>query len=201
MGAVLEASAVPARPLLTGPSVRLWGDEERRTELAGLLAAHGLGPRDDEAPDVAVVVLASTERRELGAVRRVRTELPGAHIVVVATLSRAHDLRVVLGAGADSLVLAEDAPRALVPAIHAVLAGQACVPQDLRRLTQPPALSYREKEVLDLMASGAANRQIAETLFITESTVKSHLASAFFKLGVHSRAEAILALEGEAAAP
>jgi DNA-binding NarL/FixJ family response regulator len=54
----------------------------------------------------------------------------------------------------------------------------------------PPALSYREKEVLELAAGGLTNSQIASRLFLAESTVKTHLSSAFRRLGVSSRREA-----------
>jgi DNA-binding NarL/FixJ family response regulator len=64
------------------------------------------------------------------------------------------------------------------------------VPQALRRCAIKPAFSHREKQVLALVVKGLANRQIASELFLAESTVKSHLGSAFQKLGVHSRNEA-----------
>jgi DNA-binding NarL/FixJ family response regulator len=54
----------------------------------------------------------------------------------------------------------------------------------------PPALSYREKEVLELAAGGLTNSQIASRLFLAESTVKTHLSSVFRRLGVSSRREA-----------
>ena len=60
-----------------------------------------------------------------------------------------------------------------------------------RQAQVPEALSEREVEVLKLMAKGAANKQIAAELFISESTVKSHIASIFQKLGVNDRTEAV----------
>jgi DNA-binding NarL/FixJ family response regulator len=56
---------------------------------------------------------------------------------------------------------------------------------------QPPVLSTREKQILGLVVMGYMNSQIATTLFLAESTVKSHLSSAFGKLGVRSRNEAV----------
>jgi DNA-binding CsgD family transcriptional regulator len=63
-------------------------------------------------------------------------------------------------------------------------------PPTARNLVSPPALSYREKEVLELAAGGLTNSQIASRLFLAESTVKTHLSSAFRRLGVGSRREA-----------
>ena len=78
----------------------------------------------------------------------------------------------------------------LVATVRAVHAGQVCAPPELRRLVAKPSFSQREKEILALVATGRTNQEIAAQLFLTESTVKSHLASAFEKLGVRSRKDA-----------
>jgi DNA-binding CsgD family transcriptional regulator len=64
------------------------------------------------------------------------------------------------------------------------------VPRELRATVQRPALSHRERQVLTYVTEGLSNAQIAEELFLSESTVKSHLSSAFAKFGVSSRREA-----------
>jgi DNA-binding CsgD family transcriptional regulator len=71
-----------------------------------------------------------------------------------------------------------------------VLAGQVCVPADGRAALGRVVLSAREREALELVARGLQNVQIGKAMFLSESTVKSHLMTAFRKLGVHSRAEA-----------
>jgi DNA-binding NarL/FixJ family response regulator len=101
------------------------------------------------------------------------------------------EMRAALGAGAAGIVLHEDLDSALGPCLQAVLAGQTCVPRDHWRQIEPPALSTREKQILGLVVMGYMNSQIAEQLFLAESTVKSHLSSAFGKLGVRSRNEAV----------
>ncbi len=75
--------------------------------------------------------------------------------------------------------------------MDAVAAGQVCVPRNHWRQIEAPALSSREKQILGLVVMGYMNSQIAEQLFLAESTVKSHLSSAFAKLGVRSRHEAV----------
>jgi DNA-binding NarL/FixJ family response regulator len=64
------------------------------------------------------------------------------------------------------------------------------VPRTLSRQVLKPVFSHREREILGLVAEGATNREIADHLFLAESTVKSHLSTAFTKLGVRTRAEA-----------
>jgi DNA-binding NarL/FixJ family response regulator len=100
-------------------------------------------------------------------------------------------VRAALSAGIAGLLAREDLERALEPCLRAVLAGQVCVPDAHRRELNPPALSAREKQILGLVVMGYMNAQIARQLFLAESTVKSHLSSAFAKLGVRSRNEAV----------
>jgi DNA-binding NarL/FixJ family response regulator len=116
-----------------------------------------------------------------------------AHAPIVAacpTIER-WEMRAALAAGAAGVVLHENLDTALGPCLRAVIAGQICVPRDHWRQIEPPALSSREKQILGLVVMGYMNSQIAEQLFLAESTVKSHLSSAFGKLGVRSRNEAV----------
>ena len=62
------------------------------------------------------------------------------------------------------------------------------------RLTQPPALSHRERQILGLVLAGLSNAQIAERLYLAPSTVKTHISTAYRRLGVHSRREATAAV-------
>jgi two-component system, NarL family, response regulator len=156
----------------------------------------------DGGPDAVVVELDMNQNRgPISAVRRVHEALPDARIVVIAEPSREHDVRRVLRAGADGLVLQSEVERTLVPTVRAVLAGQLSLPRQHRHQLEKRALSYREQQVLGLVINGATNRQAADALTLTESTVKGHLASAFEKLGVRSRSEAaVVVLDPEAEA-
>jgi DNA-binding NarL/FixJ family response regulator len=111
-------------------------------------------------------------------------------VVVCAEILR-WELRAVLAAGVAGVVLESEVSFALGPCLQAALAGQICVPRQHTAQIEPPALSTREKQILGLVVMGYMNSQIAEQLFVAESTVKSHLSSAFGKLGVRSRNEAV----------
>lgn len=138
-----------------------------------------------------VLWLAATDPSSPPTIERIRELAPKAPLIVVRADMERWDVRAALAAGATGVVLAEDLRRALVPCLLAAQAGQICVPQPHWRQVEPPALSTREKQILGLVVMGYMNSQIAEQLFLAESTVKSHLSSAFGKLGVRSRNEAV----------
>ena len=62
--------------------------------------------------------------------------------------------------------------------------------------TLPDSITEREKEVCSLLAQGLTNRQIAETLYISEGTVKNYISSIYEKTGIHDRAKLIVAMKG-----
>jgi DNA-binding NarL/FixJ family response regulator len=145
----------------------------------------------ESQPDAVVLELdLDRHGQRIGELRRVDEALPDTRIVVIADPTREHDVRRVLHAGADGLVLGSEADRTLAPTLRAVLVGQLSLPREYRCQVEKRALTYREQQVLELVIGGATNRQAADALFLAESTVKGHLASAFAKLGVRSRAEA-----------
>jgi DNA-binding NarL/FixJ family response regulator len=145
----------------------------------------------DAAEAASAVVLASraaeSTRRSL--IKAVVTRFPGVPAVMVASLS-ATGVHKILETGASGLVLDSQVESALPATVRAVCAGQVVVPDRFRHQAARPALSHREKEALALVAAGMTNRQIADRLFLAESTVKTHLSSVFGKLGVCSRSEA-----------
>lgn len=120
-----------------------------------------------------------------------RRRIPGIPLVLIVPSLRRSESGRLLSADIDGLVLANEIERALVPALESVLADQLCVPSDARRALAGPVFSHREKQVLSLLVAGLSNSEIAGQLYLSESTVKSHLSSSFRKLGVSSRAEIV----------
>ncbi|HVW48761.1 MAG TPA: response regulator transcription factor [Solirubrobacterales bacterium] len=127
---------------------------------------------------------------DVTALRRLRKRHATPAIVVVSPRSTATAVRRTLDAGADALVFEPEIDVALATSVRAVESGQSVVPRRLRAGVERPNLSHRERQVLNLVCEGHTNAEIAEALFLAESTIKSHMASIFTKLGVHSRKEA-----------
>jgi DNA-binding NarL/FixJ family response regulator len=203
-------SSAFADPLLPRPDVEararrvaiVPGDAQSRELLDSLVAVVGLedagavalGGIDElvaARPDVVILVADFSANSGLAALRRIRKDAPGTPVVVVARDDPgAIAARQALNAGAEAFVRAHEVEQSLAPALDAVMAGLVCAPREVRRLVAKPTFSHREKEVLELVVAGLPNSQIAARLYLAESTVKSHLASAFAKLGVRSRKDA-----------
>jgi DNA-binding NarL/FixJ family response regulator len=111
-------------------------------------------------------------------------------VVVVSSASDGVGIRQAVNAGADGVVYEAELETTLAPATQAVLVGHVSLPRRFHRCVVKPVFSHREKQVLGMVVRGYGNRQIADRLFLAESTVKSHLSTAFQKLGVRSRKEA-----------
>ena len=133
---------------------------------------------------------ASSVRTLIAAASELVEADPNRPAVLICRRSDLPQVRSLVAVGVRGVVLEDELDVALDPTVAAVAAGQVCVPSDEARSLAPPVLSVREKQVLGLAAMGLSNREIAERLFVAESTVKSHLSSAFAKLGVRSRHEA-----------
>jgi DNA-binding NarL/FixJ family response regulator len=170
---------------------------EAGLELAGYELSLVCGSTDEliggiraASPSLAIVGYAFepfVPAAELGAIR---DALAGTPLVVVASGFNGAACRRLVPGDLEGLVQDVQIEHALIPTIDAVLGEQLCVPASMRGTLAHPVFSHREKQVLELLLEGLTNGEIAAQLFLSESTVKSHLASSFRKLGVSSRAEA-----------
>jgi len=154
-------------------------------------------------PDVVLMDLRMPEVDGVEAMRQIRAANPGIKFIVLTTYDNDEYIFKGIEAGARAYLL-KDAPREeLFKAIRAVYKGESLIEPavagkvldrfaELSRQAQAPErLSERELEVLKLMAKGAANKEIAAGLCISESTVKTHIQTIFQKLGVGDRTEAV----------
>jgi DNA-binding NarL/FixJ family response regulator len=149
----------------------------------------------ERAPfDVAVLAGANELLASGGPVELLRNLRPSSLIVIVAMTEDVGVIRKALRRGANGFVFHSALERGLTPAVAAVLVGHLSVPRAIRRRTSWAAFSVRERQVLQLVAEGLTNSEIADRLYLSESTIKCHLSSGFRKLGVCSRAEAAAAV-------
>ena len=117
---------------------------------------------------------------------------------VVAADSPARTIRRLIRAGVRGVVREGDLEATLAVTVRAASSGQIAIPASVASPLGREPLSHREREVLNLVALGCTNREIADRMYVAESTVKSHLSSVFAKLNITSRSEAAaLVLESE----
>lgn len=157
-------------------------------------------------PDVVIIDIQMPVLDGVEATRRI-TALPNPpKVLVLTTFERDDYLHEALHAGASGFLLKNSPPERLLDALSIVASGDSLVdPAMTRRLidamgTRLPmnsdvalkALTDREEEVLRLIAKGFSNAEIAEALFIGESTVKTHVSSILVKLNLRDRVQAVV---------
>jgi len=150
-------------------------------------------------PSVTILDLQMPRLNGLGATTQILTNSPHAKILLFTTYDGDEDIYRAIHAGARGYVLKEAKQEELFCAIRAVHSGSRYLSPPVgakladSQLLDP--LTDREREVLKLMAIGRANKEISVDIKVSESTVKTHVASIIGKLGVSSRTEAALVAE------
>jgi NarL family two-component system response regulator YdfI len=153
------------------------------------------------APDVVLMDLRMPNVDGIEALRQIKIQHPAVEVVILTTYDDDDYIVQGLRAGARGYLLKDAGREVLFETIRAAARGQSLLPSSvvdkvIARLYEPKSvqavpLSKREQEVLTFLAQGAANKEIARGLRISERTVKAHVTSIFNKLGVSSRAEAV----------
>jgi DNA-binding NarL/FixJ family response regulator len=146
-------------------------------------------------PDVTLMDLQMPTLSGIEAIVGIRTEYPNARIIVLTTYTGDVQVLRALKAGARGYILKEQVHRELMDTIRAVHAGQKRIPPEVAaELADHCAeddLTSREIDVLRLIATGNANKEIAAQLSIAEETVKSHITNIMAKLGANDRTHAV----------
>ncbi len=161
-----------------------------------------------QTPDVLLTDIGMPGMDGIQLTETLRREMPSVGVVILTIYNDDERVFAAIKAGARGYVLKDAQPEEILQAVRAVGRGEALLHPSLinrvlsefgRVATQRAAdnrvfseLSAREREVLTEIGKGKRNREIADTLFISEKTVKNHISSIFFKLEVNTRAEAAL---------
>ena len=181
LAALLEASG----------SVRVVGQCADGSEAAAAVASL--------QPDVVLMDLSMPGMDGVSATREVLSIRPGTPVVILTSFSEQPRVRGAIDAGASGFMLKDSEPEALVAGVLAAARGEAPLDARVTKALLPTAgrsegdrLSPREREVLDLVSQGMANKQIARALGIAERTVKVHLNSVFRQINVSDRTSAAL---------
>ncbi|GHD88758.1 response regulator transcription factor [Streptomyces naganishii] len=159
------------------------------------------------APDVVLMDLRMPRCDGVEATRRIRSGYPGTQVVILTTFADDESLFPALRAGARGYLTKDAGGDEIVRAVENVLSGDAGLSPGiqrrlLERLSEPEALpvpaepapdglTARECEVLELIAEGLSNQQIARRLHVSTATVKTHINNLFAKTGVKDRAQAV----------
>jgi len=149
----------------------------------------------EHQPDVTLMDLRLPDMSGIDAMIAILTEFPEARIIILTTFEGDAEIRRALEAGARNYLLKSMPPKELMEVIRQVHAGKKRIPPEiaahLAEHYSDEALTGREVEVLQQVASGNRNRDIADKLFITEETVKVHIKHIMEKLGATDRTQAV----------
>jgi|SRR5215469_692576 len=149
----------------------------------------------EHTPDVTLMDLRLPDMSGIDAMIAIRSEFPEARVIILSTYSGDVEIGRALEAGARSYLLKDIPPKEIVEVIRQVHAGKKKLCGDiaahLAEHFSDEKLTDREAEVLQQIAGGNRNRDIADKLFITEETVKKHITHIMEKLGAADRTQAV----------
>jgi DNA-binding NarL/FixJ family response regulator len=167
-----------------------------------------VGTARETRPDVVLMDVRMPGLDGIAATREVLSALPQAKVVVLTTFEDDEYVFGALSAGASGFLLKRTRPEELIAAIHTIADGDSLLSPAVTRTvidrmaTQPPPdtsarkrldeLTPREREVLELIARGLSNSEIAAELVVEESTVKTHVKRILMKLRARDRVQAVI---------
>lgn len=149
----------------------------------------------EHMPDVTLMDLRLPDMSGIDAMAAIRLEFPEARVIILTTFAGDVEIGRALEAGARAYVLKSMLPKEMMEVIRQVHAGKKKLPPEiaanLAEHYSDEKLTEREAEVLQQIAGGNRNRDIAKKLFITEETVKKHIKHIMEKLGATDRTQAV----------
>jgi DNA-binding NarL/FixJ family response regulator len=160
------------------------------------------------SPDVVLMDVRMPDLDGIAATAEVARAAPGSKVLILTTFEQDDYIFGALRAGASGFLLKRTRPEELIAAVHAVAAGDSLLSPSVTRrvidrMAQQPTpdltgrekldeLTAREREVLELVAGGFSNREIAAQLVVEEATVRSHVRRILMKLGLRDRVQVVI---------
>ena len=145
-------------------------------------------------PDVTLLDMRMPVMSGVEAAAAIRAEYPDSHLIALTTYDGDENIRRAIDAGVRAYLTKDVRHEELLKTIRAVYAGDTCLPAALLNSELPPPhLSAREIQVLQLVASGLSNKQIAHELNIADTTAKNHVKNILGKLRAQDRTQAATA--------
>lgn len=216
-----KVTAPPVRPLrvllvddqtLVRMGFRMVLDAQEGIEVVGEAADGTIGIEmcRSLAPDVVLMDVRMPHTDGIAATRLIVGECPLSRVIVLTTFDLDEYAFAALRAGASGFLLKDVGPAELLASIRAVAGGDAAISSRVSRRmldlfsqrlpSGPPSggdeavatLTPRESEVLSAIAGGLSNKEIGERMFVTESTVKTHVGRILMKLGLRDRVHAVI---------
>ncbi|EJD8502228.1 response regulator transcription factor [Staphylococcus pseudintermedius] len=180
--------------LSTQPQIEVLGSFGEGQALLDALAT------DQIEPELILVDLVMPEMNGITLIQKLKEQHAGIKILVLTSYVDEEHVMSAMQAGADGYEMKDVDPEALMTSIETVLQGDKVIHKDAQQvmdtvITKPHMLnklSKRETEVLKEMAKGKTNKEIAETLFVSEKTIKTHVSHIFSKLEVTDRTQAAI---------
>jgi DNA-binding NarL/FixJ family response regulator len=146
-------------------------------------------------PDVTLMDLEMPKMNGVRAIQAIRSQQPQARIVVLTMYHGDEDIHRAIAAGAMGYLLKDTLPDDLIRVIREVHSGRRAIPPEiaavLEQRASQPTLTFRESQVLELLATGKRNKEIAAALGISGDTASAHIKSIFQKFNVHDRTAAL----------
>lgn len=179
----------------SGLSALIGVEPDMQVIAAAVDGAQALELYANHQPDLALLDMRMPVKDGVQATMEIRSRFPSARIIMLTAFDGDEDIHKALEAGAQGYVFKNSSVEKLIPALRAVLAGERWIPQEVAsRLASRKTfenLTTRELEVLKELAKGRANKEIGDTLCISEHTVKTHLKNILGKLRAVDRTEAV----------
>jgi DNA-binding NarL/FixJ family response regulator len=159
-------------------------------------------------PDVVLMDVRMPDLDGIGATRELSRTAPGVRVLILTTFEQDDYVFGALRAGASGFLLKRTRPEELIAAVHTIAVGDSLLSPSVTRrvidrMAQQPTpdltdqakldeLTPREREVLELVARGLSNREIAAALVVEESTIRTHVKRILMKLDLRDRVQAVI---------